>query len=187
MLLWASYLRHLARLYIFDCRTFPFLLLPPSSSSPSRHSSLRLCVPHGGSICNEFFSGKFVLYNTTDYTLESEVREMVISLQTLHINPLPIGTLSMGTVERCVHIAMEVLCLSAYPFCTQNPLITQPICRRTCDLFKDKGACEGVVTPENFTKAYELMTSRCDEEPFPGGNSPECVQVQFDDSAAPGE
>ena len=160
------------------------LLFPPSPSLPPSFS--RVCAPRGSSICSEFFYGQHVLTNSTDTTLEYEVREMVISLQTLRTTSTAIGNLDADAVGRCADIVTEILCNSAFPFCTPNSLVTRPICRRTCDLFRDGGACEGVVTLQDFPETYELIMSNCDGVLFPGGNSPECVQVQFNDSLTSG-
>ncbi len=163
----------------------PFLL-PPLLPPSSLHFH-RVCSPHGDSICSKFFSSRSVLINTTDTTtFESEVKNLVFSLQSLRTSANPIGSLSAKNVSHCVELATETLCHSAFPFCTEQPLTSRPICRRSCDVFRAGGACEGVVTPERFPEAYELMMSRCDDVEFPGGNAPECVQLQLEQSTTAG-
>lgn len=147
-----------------------------SSSFPHR-----ICAPHGNSLCSAIFGGDYVLLNTTDQELQAEVDRSVTRLDNFLNSTKTLHNASFSEqLSRCVEVAKAMVCHSAFPFCSENPFTTRPVCNRTCELFAPGGVCQKILDLELFPGIAEIMFSNCDRRVHPAGESPECVYVPLE-------
>ncbi len=117
-----------------------------------------------------------MLINTTDQIIHDAVEEAIDNLA-ITLSNITVS----NTFTKCVNLAMAMVCHSVYPLCdTRGTLVPRKICSRSCDMFSEGGACDGVLNRTEYADAFDRMLSNCDTRVNPGGESPECISVPLE-------
>ena len=157
------------------------------------------CQPYNTGTCgNYIYEDTKVLVNNSAALLESIIldqNELIgIYSASHHSNRATPRYMAAGvteaTIDQCYNFIRAIACNGVYSSCDASSTISDPVprplCKHTCDILRDEGACSFFLDPSFLEEyRYELpslrdaLFAKCDTRTAPGGESPECIYVSL--------